>query len=51
MPRKSRGYWRHPRARILFFSETQIPVSGVLQCWMADLHVSVPVFRVRGRAV
>ena len=25
--------------------------SGVLQCWISDLHVSVPVFRVQGRAV
>ena len=51
MPGRSRRHWRHPRARIFIFSQTQIPVSGVLQCWMSDLHVSVPVFRVQGRAV
>ena len=47
----SRRHRRHPRARIFIFSQTQIPVNGVLQCCISDLHVLVPVFRVRGRAV
>ena len=42
------GHHRHTRAHIIFF-QTQIPVSGVLQCWILALHV--PMFRVQGRAV
>ena len=44
------GIHMHTRAHI-FFSQTEIPVSGVLQCWILALHVSVPVFRVQGRVV
>ena len=41
----------HTRAHIFIFSQTQLPVSGVLQCWILALHVSVAVFMVQGRAV
>ena len=51
MSGRSRRYGRHPRARIFISSQTQIPVSGVLQCWTSDLHVLVPMFRVQGRAM
>ena len=51
-PAASTGIHRHPQAHIIiFFPQTQIPVSGVLQCWILALHVSVPVFRVQDRAV
>ena len=47
-PTLTGGTHRHTRAHIFIFSQTQIPVSGVLQCWMLDTGFACVSASVQG---